>query len=306
MQGANGIRWRLFCFRMQSIELRSPGKVNLLLNILGRREDGFHELETLMFPIPFADTLHFELAGDGIHLSTNVPGLDCGSGNLVHRAAQAFFLELGQPASLTCRLEKELPMEAGLGGGSGNAAVTLLALNDLHGHPLNSSQLWELAARLGSDVPFFLGRGPALATGRGELIEPLMPFPSLKGRGIFCHHPGFGVSTPWVYGALKSFPDALNGRPGRARELAKALGEADARPGQLFYNSLEAPVLPKYPVLSLFQEALREAGAWATMMSGSGSSTFALFENLGAAESAREQFESRFGAQGWTRTALLD
>lgn len=291
---------------MQSIELISPGKINLLLNILGKREDGFHELESLMLPIPFADTLSLELKGEGIHLTTNVSGLDCGPGNLVYRAALLFFGELGQPARMTCHLEKELPMEAGLGGGSGNAAVTLLALNELHGQPLESSQLWKLAAQLGSDVPFFLGKGPALATGRGERIEPLSPFPSLKGRGIFCHHPGFGVSTPWVYGALKSFPEALNGLPGRAKKLADALEDQAARPGQLFYNSLEAPVLPKFPILSLFQEALREAGAWATMMSGSGSSTFALFEDLGAAQRAQERFESRFGTQGWTRTALLD
>src|SRR6185436_17213441 len=115
----------------------------------------------------------------------------------------------------------------GLGGGSGNAATTLLALNELFGEPLSKEQLHELAASLGSDVPFFLQTGPALATGRGEKIESLNPFRAFEGRALLLVHPGFGIATAWAYKELARFPQVLNGERGRARELISLLNAGD-------------------------------------------------------------------------------
>ena len=159
----------------------------------------------------------------------------------------------------------------------------------------------ELAASLGSDVPFFLQNQPALATGRGEKIQPLDFFPALRDKVFLLIHPGFGISTPWAYQNLARFPEALNGRPGRAQKLIAKLQTGDLRVASAeFYNSLEAPALEKYPVLALFQEFLRANGALAALMSGSGSTTFAIAETKTAAESLVEKFKSKFGQNCWT------
>ena len=152
-------------------------KVNLLLNILYRRPDGFHELETVMQPVPLCDKLTFTRCPHGVELSCDDPRLPVDSGNLVHRAAATFLATANCHEGVRIRLEKRIPLAAGLGGGSGNAATTLLAMNELFGQPLAAPRLYEMAAALGSDVPFFLQNGPALATGRGEQTEPLPPFP---------------------------------------------------------------------------------------------------------------------------------
>jgi 4-diphosphocytidyl-2-C-methyl-D-erythritol kinase len=288
------------------LEKQSPCKVNLLLNILGRRPDGFHELETVMQPLPICDRLSFVRVGQTIQLSCSEPSLPTDSRNLVCRAAERFLEMARIQEGVRIELEKEIPLAAGLGGGSGNAATTLLALDELFEHPLTPGQMHELAAALGSDVPFFLQSKPALATGRGELLEPLEPFPALRGAVFLLIHPGFGISTPWAYQQLARFPSALNGTRGRARELVGLLQSPDpARAGARFYNSLEAPALEKFPLLALFQEFLREHGAVATLMSGSGSSTFAIVPGPDAARALAEQFKSRFGAANWIAIARV-
>src|SRR5689334_23187055 len=155
------------------LEKQSPCKINLLLNILGRRADGFHELETVIQPIALYDRLSFMRAGRGIELTCNNSSLPTDSRNLVHRAAAAFLAATNISDGVRIHLEKHLPLAAGLGGGSGNAATTLLALNELFEAPLTSDQLQTIAASLGSDIPFFLQTKPALAAGRGERIQPL-------------------------------------------------------------------------------------------------------------------------------------
>ncbi len=191
-------------------------------------------------------------------------------------------------------------MAAGLGGGSGNAAITLQGLNELFGRPLTYEQLNPLAASLGSDIPFFLQSGPALATGRGERIQPLDPFPALRDAAFLLIHPGFGIATAWAYQQLARFPEALKGRPGRADSLISLLQIGDLKAaGTQFYNSLEAPALVKYPLLALFQEFLRANGAAATLMSGSGSTTFAVVPSQAAAEALAENFKGKFGQTNW-------
>lgn len=282
-------------------------KVNLLLNILGKRPDGFHELETLMHPVALCDRLSFDRAGRNIKLTCSDPGLPVNSRNLVHRAAALFLKTAKINEGVRIHLEKHIPIAAGLGGGSGNAATTLLALNELFGQPLPSDTLHELAAALGSDIPFFLQNRPALASGRGEIIQPLDLFPVLKNAHLVLIHPGFGISTAWAYQQLDKFPEAQNGRPGRAEKLARLLRDGDtAAAGREFYNSLEAPALRKYPLLELFQEFLRANGAWAALMSGSGSTTFALIDTQMAAERLLEDFKARFGGKCWTATVKMN
>ena len=151
-----------------TLEKLSPCKVNLLLNILGKRADGFHELETVMHPIALCDRLEFTRTGIGVNLTCSEPGLPADASNLVHRAATAFLSEAGlaEQTGLRIHLEKRIPMAAGLGGGSANAATTLSALNQMFGRPLDGPRLQKTAAALGSDVPFFPQQSPALATGR--------------------------------------------------------------------------------------------------------------------------------------------
>jgi 4-diphosphocytidyl-2-C-methyl-D-erythritol kinase len=267
------------------LEKKSPCKVNLLLNILGRRPDGFHELETILHPVNVCDRLTFERGVHGIELTCNNALLPTDGQNLVHRAATAFLQVAKITGGVRVHLEKKIPLAAGLGGGSGNAATTLLALNELFNQPLALEKLHELAVTLGSDVPFFLQNKPALATGRGEKIQPLEDFPALSGKAFLLIHPGFGISTAWAYQTLARFPSALNGRRGRAQKLISALqsGNLSTASGE-FYNSLEVPAFEKFPVLALFQEFLRANGALATLMSGSGSTTFAIAESVKTAE----------------------
>ena len=289
-----------------ALEKKSPCKVNLLLNILGKRPDGFHELETVMHPVNLFDEIRFERGGNGIQLTCDEPALPVDSKNLVYRAADAFMKIHNRRDGVRIHLQKKIPLAAGLGGGSGNAATTLLALNELFDRPLSTAKLNELAAALGSDVPFFLQDRLALATGRGEKIRPLDFFPALCGGAFLLIHPGFGIATAWAYQSLARFPAALNGRRGRADKLVSSLraGDLRAAAGE-FYNSLEAPALEKYPVLALFQEFLRANGAPAALMSGSGSTTFAIAENQAAAGSLLEKFKSKFGTSCWTAVVAI-
>lgn len=286
---------------MTTLEKKSPCKVNLLLNILGKRADGFHKLETVFHPVNLCDRLAFTRSGSGIQLTCSDPTLPTDASNLVHRAATKFLEAAKITDGIRIHLDKHIPMAAGLGGGSGNAATTLLGLNEVFSSPLRLPQLHAIAATLGSDVNFFLQNKPALASGRGEQVTPLEKFSALRGASFFLIHPGFGISTPWAYRELARFPAALNGKPGRAEKLVSLLQSADlTTAGQEFYNSLEAPALEKYPVLALYQEFFREQGAAATLMSGSGSTTFALFRDTKSAEAILEKFKAKFGAACWT------
>ena len=279
-----------------TLEWQAPCKVNLLLNILGKRPDGFHELETVIHPVKLCDELSFRRQGNKIELTCDLPGLPVDSTNLVHRAASAFLNAAGIGEGVRVHLRKKIPLAAGLGGGSADAAITLLALNELFGKPLDLSQLFALAAALGSDAPFFLQAKPALATGRGEKILRLDFFPALSGYYFLLIHPGFGIATAWAYQQLAKFPKALNGQPGRAQKLVALLRSGDvAVAGAACYNALEAPALDKYPLLAQYQEFLRANGATATLMSGSGSATFAMIDGKAAASELEEKVRAKFG-----------
>lgn len=286
-----------------SLVCNSPCKINLILNILGRRPDGFHELETVFQPVPLHDTIEVARRDTaGVQFFCDHPGLPDDGSNLAVRAARAFLDAAKISEGVSIRLSKSIPLAAGLAGGSSNAAVTLKALNELFGGPLEPATLSGLAQALGSDVAFFLQDRPALAVGRGEHVQPLDAFAALKGTTLVLIHPGFGISTAWAYRELAHHPAALQGIPGRAAKLVESLRTQPLGiVGKEFYNSLEAPAIRKYPVLALYQDHLWGSGAEAAMMSGSGSTTFSFFPSSSSAERAIETFRSEFGTEAWVR-----
>ena len=174
----------------------APAKINLYLHITGRRADGFHELETLMVPISLDDLLEIELIPAGIAFTCSDPTLANAQDNLATMAARVFLEEFKVDTGVRIHLQKNVPVGAGLGGGSSDAAAVLLALRTLTGVKAEDAKLAELAARLGSDVPFFIYGRPAVCRGRGEIIEPTTLREAYQGLLV---HPGFGVPTPWAY-----------------------------------------------------------------------------------------------------------
>ncbi|VVM08087.1 4-diphosphocytidyl-2-C-methyl-D-erythritol kinase [Methylacidimicrobium cyclopophantes] len=270
----------------QGIELFAPAKINLDLRILGRRSDGFHELSTRMAPVSLGDRLQVALRpGREISFRCDDARIPAGEENLVCRAARLFADSFGLPCGLEIVLEKRLPSGAGLGGGSSDAAATLLALRSLFGRPSSLDALLPLAASLGSDVPFFLFRNPALCHGRGEIVTPE---PWLGPRMGLLLFPGFPVPTPWAYHAY-----ARNPRPGEERGLP---------PWGPVRNDLEPAVFEKFLWIAVAREWLqKEARAELALMSGSGSSVFGLWTDPPEPELV-ERARLFFGPEAWIET----
>ena len=277
------------------LSIKTHCKINLLLNVVGDREDGFHELEMLMLPVPIFDILKIELTGSRINLNCNHPQIPNGHENLAYQAAEKFRIKAQISDGIRIDLEKNIPVEAGLGGGSGNAAGILLALNKLHDHALNTSTMQEIASSLGSDVPFFLQHLPAIAKGRGEIIDPVGNLSLLEGKALVLVRPKFGISTPWAYKNLSYFPAAKQRPLGQAKDLALALKKGLIQKAyKNFYNSLELPVFNKFPLIKIIKEYALAHGAESALMCGSGSTVFAICSNNSKAELLSESFKSNF------------
>jgi 4-diphosphocytidyl-2-C-methyl-D-erythritol kinase len=257
-------------------------KINLYLHILGRRPDGYHELETLMALISIHDTLEIDLIPGGeIEFTCSYPALSDAKDNLATKAARLFLDEFKLTTGVRIHLDKKIPVGAGLGGGSSDAATVLRALNMLTKLHCPNEKLIELAARLGSDVPFFvLAYGPtATCRGRGEIIEETRLTDELQGVLV---HPGFGVSTPWAYKTYAQNP--------RLGESGRAFADFTLR------NDLEPPAFSKYPwlptVKSWFQ---KQPEVLDSLMSGSGSSVFALTKTADDRGRLVVRFRAEFG-----------
>jgi 4-diphosphocytidyl-2-C-methyl-D-erythritol kinase len=261
------------------IRILAPAKVNLFLEILGKRPDGYHEICTLMQPISLFDTLRIAPAAEGLKIvCPGHPGLER-ENNLVVRAVRLLERELDRPIPLSVLLNKRIPLGAGLGGGSSDAAAALSAANRLSGEPLSPERLEVLAGEIGSDVPFFLRQQTALAVSRGERLEP---WPSFHSFWYVLVYPGFPISTSWAYGQVK-LPLTENEKTTNIKRL-KEQGEIPGR--DLFKNDLEAAVLPFFPVLGKIKTALSGQGCLQALMSGSGSTVFGIWEKKKEAEKA--------------------
>jgi 4-diphosphocytidyl-2-C-methyl-D-erythritol kinase len=264
----------------------APAKINLTLRVFGKRPDGFHDIETLITPIGLADKLRVEKA-NRFSFSCDAPTVPGDDSNLVVRAARLFFAETGAPDTIHINLEKKIPHGAGLGGGSSDAATTLKMLDEFFQTKLPYDALFHLATQLGSDVPVFIDATAAWCRGRGEIVEPA---PLETKIPILLLKPEFGVPTPWAY---KHWKDS--------RQLEGIRYEAQQFPWGSLENDLERPVFEKYLVLAAMKEWLRNqpetAGA---LMSGSGSTMFAILREPGQGAGLATRAREIFGPTLWS------
>lgn len=270
--------------------VRAHAKINLSLRVGPRRLDGFHELRTVYQAIDLHDTLRMADRKGPFALSCRTPGIPLDTTNLVYKAVEAMWRRLaraGEPRDLSIRLLKRIPSQAGLGGGSSDAAATLVGLNRLWRARLRHDELVTMAATLGSDVPFFLVGGTVLGLGRGEMLQPLPDAPS---REVVIVYPPVGIATADAYGWFDA--DA------RAAAAATWVDTAASRVRRTdpIVNDLEAPVERRQPVIGAARRALVAAGALAAGMTGSGSAVFGLFETRRAAGGAARALTRA----GWT------
>ncbi len=284
------------------ITLRAPAKINLYLKVTGRRVDGYHTLETLMQKISLYDELELRLGERGIRLFCPGCTLPENHDNLVYRAAELFLqkVERHRTDSVTgvdITLKKNIPIAAGLGGGSSDAAATLKGLDALFGFGCTGEELAAIGIRLGADVPFFLAdTSAALATGIGEILTPIPP---LTGYSILLVNPGFPVSTQWVY---QTFALTNKENASMLADFLKEDVEIGLPCGPACYgaqlaelrNDLETVTILKYPEIEQIKSQLVAQGAAVALMSGSGPTVFGLFADRESAKTCHAIFKQRF------------
>lgn len=268
---------------MKEIKLKAKAKINLGLDVLRKREDGYHEVRMIMQTIPLYDKLTIRTAEDDaqIRVQTNLHFLPVGEDNLVYKAAKLLMDEFQIKQGVEIDLVKYIPVAAGMAGGSSDAAAALVGVNKLFNLGLSIEQLMERGVKIGADVPFCVMRGTALAEGIGEKLTPLPPMPKCH---ILIAKPGIHVSTKFVYGNLRA--DALKEHPDIDGQI-EALKRGDLRKlARLMGNVLETVTVPEYPVIRQIKETMMTCGALNAMMSGSGPTVFGLFEEEAAAQEA--------------------
>jgi 4-diphosphocytidyl-2-C-methyl-D-erythritol kinase len=290
---------------MKSYTLLAPAKINLHLEILGIRPDNYHELVMIMQTIDLADRVEIRSHNtDDIVLHCGHPNVPLDRTNLAYRAAelmqQQFPDAFSQYGGVEITLHKHIPISAGLAGGSGNAAAVLVGIDLLWNLGLTQPDLHELGARLGSDVPFCISGGTAIATGRGEQVSPLPPLAGIYV--VLGKYQSLEVSTPWAYGSYREAfeqeyaqADSLAERSHRVHSgaLVQAIVAQDpVKVGHLLYNDLEKVVLPAYPLVSQLRSEFQRHPNLGTMMSGSGPTVFSLANSLEQAEALYHQVRS--------------
>jgi 4-diphosphocytidyl-2-C-methyl-D-erythritol kinase len=255
---------------LQRMQVSAPAKINVNLRVAARRPDGLHEIETLIAPISLCDELALERndALADVEFSSDDPTIPPGEDNLVVRAARKFFASTGRKPAVSIALRKRIPHGAGLGGGSSDAATVLLGLNDLFQTDLSRSELAQVAADIGSDVPVFVHRSPAICRGRGEIVEPVR---SKEQLPLILLKPMFPVATAWAYSRWQD-----------ARELPDVLYKEQRARGLAFFNDLERPVFEKFVSLARIKMwLLAQDEVEVALLSGSGSTVFGVL-NAGA------------------------
>ncbi len=277
--------------KLPPLRLQAPAKINLWLRVLHKRDDGFHEVETRMCPLSLADEVTLEEMEQGsVTLTCSEPGIPVDESNLALRALRAFEAATGIQKIWNIHLEKRIPSGAGLGGGSSDAAAVLRGLNDLCGKPLPLERLLEIAGTLGSDVPFFLHGTTCDATGRGEIVTPVdfswrLPVVLIK--------PAFGVASPWAY---QHWADSV--------ELEGAFYAPQLTEWGSMVNDLERPVFQKWLLLPALKSwLLDQPETRVALMSGSGSTLFAVAKDGVAAEALAQKAKTFCGDATWVQVA---
>jgi len=256
----------------ESLSLKAYAKINLALDIIGKRADNYHEVAMIMQSIGLFDVITLENAPSGITLTTDNPNLSVGGDNIAHRAALLFKEHCRIENGVKIMIEKKIPLAAGLAGGSTDAAATLVGLAKLWGLSLSLTEFDYLGAKLGSDVPFCLHGGTMLAVGRGEIVTPLPPLPKCY---VILAKPSASVSTAWAYA---NFQKGGGKRPD-LDAMRVSLEKGDLKGvAALLGNALETVTIKAYPQIALLKARMIEYGAMAAMMSGSGPTVFGLAE----------------------------
>jgi 4-diphosphocytidyl-2-C-methyl-D-erythritol kinase len=271
------------------MQVVAPAKINLSLRVLGRRSDGFHEIETLIVPISLCDEINIEPCNEknGIVFRCDRSSVPKGEENLAVRAANIFFERTKVMDRVSIELKKKIPHGAGLGGGSSDAASTLLALNELFQTNLPREALTKMAELIGSDVPFFIFQSAAVCTGRGELVNPVK---FGQRFSMLLLKPEFGVSTQWTYSRWRD-----------SREIPSASYAAQEFAGYSFVNDLERPVFEKFVFLAqLKMWLLNQPEVGAALMSGSGSTLFAVLRDNGNGDLLAKRAKAELDPEMWT------
>jgi len=270
---------------LSTITLRSPAKINLCLSVLARRPDGYHDVEMLMQMVGLFDEVTVSLGGPGISVKCDSVAVPSGEGNIAWKAAAELLRVSGCKAGLSIEIKKNIPVAAGLGGGSGNAAAVLAATNKLLGLGLERDRLAEIGVRIGMDVPFFFFGPTALARGRGELLTELPSMPQFR---VLLVNPGFETSTAWVYKNLNL---------GLTKKLdCNKISRLNLRNiGEGLHNDLETVTSAAHPVIDRIKAALLARGAVGALMSGSGPTVFGIFETRSACQAAADGLSP----EGW-------
>jgi 4-diphosphocytidyl-2-C-methyl-D-erythritol kinase len=282
------------------VKIRAPAKINLRLQVIGKRADGYHLLDTLLLPVSLYDEIEISKVrpiggktapNNPLTVTCNDPLVPRGKKNLAYKAALLILSDAKVSAQVHIRIRKRIPVGAGLGGASTDAAATLVGLNRLLRLGYTSKRLEEMSLALGADVPFFVKAVPARARGIGEHLTPLRGVPRLW---LIILYPNFSVSTAWVYRNLPSkltkpiANTSMNLSPGSPANLSK-----------LLVNDLETVTMGRYPRIGLLKEELARQGAVGSLMSGSGSSVFGIFPSRRSAESAWRRLRKEKGVQAF-------
>jgi len=274
---------------LETLHLESPAKVNLRLEILKRRKDGYHEIRTVLQKISLHDTLHFALKKEkGVFITTNHPNLPVGKDNLVYKAVQSMVKVSGYQGGVDINIQKRIPLGAGLGGGSSNTATTMKALNQLLGLNLPRKRLMEMGLGIGADVPFFFLEGAAIGSGIGEQLKK-KELPTLWYVLIY---PNFEVPSRWAYQNFVLTNQQFHFNLHKFLKTPEGISH-------ILFNHLEGVVSRKYPQISVMKKIFFSAGALGTLMTGSGPTVFGLFQDDKSAMGAYEKINKTVARKGW-------
>lgn len=274
---------------MEKLTISMPAKTNISINVKNKLASGYHSVEMIMQTIDLFDEITVEKTQSGVSIQCDDPKLPCDQGNIALKAAEMFFKKCPDKGGAKIALKKNIPIAAGLGGGSSDAAGVLKALNKLYDNCLTDIELTRLSRQLGSDVSFFLSGGTQFAKGKGDELTRL---PDLEGVHILLVNPGFPVSTQWVYENLDL--DNLGERP-NISNLISAIEAMDINYIAMnMKNVLESVTLKAYPELQTIKSKLIGLGAFGSLMSGSGPTIFGIFPDGDTAEAAKEEFLKKY------------
>ncbi len=292
---------------MAQAEVFSPAKINLFLAVTGKRNDGFHSLLSVVAQLDFGDRLKIDISEGKreVSMTCSDSNLPTGEGNLVYRAAALYLDRFDLERKVVIDLDKVIPIGAGLGGGSSNAAVVLRALND-ELSCCDSDTLSNLAAEIGSDCPLFLNSKPLIMSGRGEILDdlPQAVLKSLRGRQVFVFKPNFSISTPWAYGQLAKGGCHYFDAEVAADRLKSYLDSDGVDLEGLLYNSFEEPIFAKIVGLRVLRDLIDEQFGLRMLMSGSGSSCFVLCD-LEQVDGLRKLVTDCFGEEAFARASSI-